>query len=63
MVQKVIWFKKQYWIWNPHQISKLKKENIKIGPETTKLCYNLKQPGYWTFVVSESIEGKYNIGF
>ncbi len=34
---EVIWGKVQYRIWNPHRISKSKKKNIQIGPETTKL--------------------------
>ena len=29
----------QYWFWNPHQISKSKKKNIQIGPETRKLDF------------------------
>ena len=49
MVQWVIWGKVQYWIWNPHRISKLKrKKNIQIGPYTRNL----------TFVVQRVICGK-----
>ena len=49
--------------WNPHKFPSQRKKIIEIGPETTKLCFNLKKQENWTFVVRISFEGKYNIGF
>ena len=48
MVQWVILGKLQYWIWNPHRISKIKRKKFK----------SVHKQGNWTFVVQWGIWGK-----